>query len=562
MTPSAHTQHTALKNFCLEEAGCILIPAEALNADGLNTDFAQALIETNRMTDAQMARLERGFSIYWNRCHALFKQAPGSWFPPRQINLLLISDKDQVSPYLEPFPNVSCTLYLSDLDTHPEYVAYMLVHAERLSMLHSVGPTLTYNQSWWLLCDNDTIEHFKEGVRKAQRPDAAIFALVAQSLTWVDKLLHNPLRQPAQHIDEPYVCIKGADLYIPKNNQSDWMSVCTQSETILREAMAKPSGHSMPRTNSIQALEHLCDWVQDQATRVALSESEIGVFSTPQNRAIDTLRHVLVNTPSDVIRSLLDDLILVQTRSQTFFDALRCPQRLPTRCAILEQGGGVYVDARNHWIVYELNQPSFDARTRQAPPFHRRLLGARVMHEWGHLAHEANFLYIPETHKSAYQAARADIGIQWMRILRAAPARMHAEIEAQLATLTAQTALAPEAALARKTLSRVGDYLSNRLAAHLIPPEELHAYVRVNVRHHMDEALDFISELARYAYEIQYLTLVGLPRSYFFDTSHFNDYFIDSGLVHRNHIEQLFDAVYNALSCYTIDTQAITITHQ
>ena len=70
-----------------------------------------------------------------------------------------------------------------------------------------------------------------------------------------------------------------------------------------------------------------------------------------------------------------------------------------------------------------------------------------------------------------------------------------------------------EQALARKTLARVGDYLANLLCRRLLPAEELQAYVRTNVRHHFGERLGVVSELARYAYEVHYLRLAGLPRA-------------------------------------------------
>ena len=85
--------------------------------------------------------------------------------------------------------------------------------------------------------------------------------------------------------------------------------------------------------------------------------------------------------------------------------------------------------------------------------------------------------------------------------------------------------------LARKTLARVGDYLSNLMCSKLIPEEEMQTYVRTNVRHHFDENLGLVSELARYAYEVHYLALANLPSSYFFNTSRFIDYFIKSGII-------------------------------
>ena len=48
--------------------------------------------------------------------------------------------------------------------------------------------------------------------------------------------------------------------------------------------------------------------------------------------------------------------------------------------------------------------------TLPAPPYFRLFLGARVMHEWGHLAHAAKFLRVPDENKLAYKEARAELG--------------------------------------------------------------------------------------------------------------------------------------------------------
>ena len=115
------------------------------------------------------------------------------------------------------------------------------------------------------------------------------------------------------------------------------------------------------------------------------------------------------------------------------------------------------------------------------------------------------------------------------------------------------------AILARKTLARVGDYLSNLMCSKMLPGEEMQIYVRTNVRHHFDENLGLVSELARYAYEVHYLALANLPRSYFFNTSGFVDYFIHSGIITEDNTNALFDAVGRVLACYEIDETKLTL---
>jgi hypothetical protein len=90
----------------------------------------------------------------------------------------------------------------------------------------------------------------------------------------------------------------------------------------------------------------------------------------------------------------------------------------------------------------------------------------------------------------------------------------------------------------------------------------MQAYVRTNVRHHLDERLGLVSELARYAYEIHYLDLVDLPRSYFYRTSRFPDHFISTGIVREEDAEALFDAAGRVLACYAIDETRLKLPAQ
>ena len=74
-----------------------------------------------------------------------------------------------------------------------------------------------------------------------------------------------------------------------------------------------------------------------------------------------------------------------------------------------------------------------------------------------------------------------------------------------------------------------------------------------------DENLGLVSELSLYAYEIQYLHLAGLPRSYFYRTSRFPDHFITTGVVSEQDVEKLFDAVGRVLACYSIDESRLSL---
>ena len=114
--------------------------------------------------------------------------------------------------------------------------------------------------------------------------------------------------------------------------------------------------------------------------------------------------------------------------------------------------------------------------------------------------------------------------------------------------------------LARKTLARVGDYLSNLMCSKLLPGEEMQMYVRSNVRPHFDEPLGLVSELARYAHEVHYLALADLPRAYFFKTCRFVEHFIDTGIITEDNTNALIDAVGKVFACYAIDEEKLALT--
>ena len=559
MPEIAFDQPATLQRFCLAHENAFVVPAEALTEQGVEAWLASLLLDAGRLTSDQLRCLEQGFALYWQRCADLYARAPRSWFPPRQTNLLIASEARGIAPYLEPFGGTSSMLYTSDLDTHPEYVAALLVHMERLSLLRSVKATVAYNLSYWFDRDQVSRLAFADAAQRAQRPDAAGFAALATAFDWIDELLHDPLRAPALEATEPYFSINGADLYVPKRLQPQLMALADAAEAAVRSAMntvtpAVSTSAAAPN----RALDDLCDWLEQTRAHVIVHGPHGGTLWTPEHDDPIRVRRVLAEANDEAVASIHADLRVIDERSRQFLDRVRDVDSLPTHCGVLETGGGAYVDAARCAVVYELQQPAFDARAGAAPPYHRLLLGARVMHEWGHIAHTAKILHLPEGSRPEYTAARAELGERFAKAVAAVPEALRPAVDEELQSIEPRRAELPKA-LARKTLARVGDYLSNMMSVRLIPAEEMQAYVRTNVRHHLDEHLGLVSELARYAYEVHYLDLVGLPRSYFYRTSRFPDYFIQTGIVSADDAEALFDAAGRVLACYAIDETRLSL---
>jgi hypothetical protein len=548
-----------LQRFCLAHENAFVVPAEALTERGVEAWLATSLLDSSRLTGNQLRCLEQGFAMYWQRCADLYARAPRSWFPPRQTNLLIASEARGISPYLEPFGGTSSMLYTSDLDTHPEYVAALLVHMERLSLLRSVKATVAYNLSYWFDRDPSSRQAFADAARRAERPDAAGFSALAAAFDWIDEFLHDPLRAPAQEATEPFVSINGADLYVPKRLQAQLMTLADAAEAAVRAAMdtAAPAT-GVPGAAPNRALDDLCDWLAQTRAHVIVHGPHGGTLWTPEHDDPIRVRRVLAEANDDAVASLHADLRVTDERARQCRERVRDVDSLPTHCGVLETGGGAYVDAARRAVVYELQQPAFDARAGAAPPYHRLLLGARVMHEWGHIAHTAKILHLPEERRAEYTAARTELGERFAEVVAAITGPLRGSVDEELNSIEPRRAELPKA-LARKTLARVGDYLSNMMCVRLIPAEEMQAYVRTNVRHHLDEHLGLVSELARYAYEVHYLDLVDMPRSYFYRTSRFPDYFIHTGIVSADDAEALFDAAGRVLACYAIDEARLSL---
>lgn len=545
-----------LRRFCLSPENAFLVPAEALGEHGVAPNFGGWLVQEGRLTLKQLECLSRGFGLYWQRCAALHANAPGSWFPPRQTNLVIAPEARGVLPYLEPFRGTSSLIYKSDLDTDPEYVAVLIIHMERLALLRSPPATMVFNLSYWFERDAASRAAFDDAARRSTRPDAAAFVALANAFSWIDELLHDPLRPPRQELSEPYLHIDGADLYVPKRLQPQLVALGEAVEAAVRRAFEVTA----PRLGTVRsrALDELCDWLTDARAHVIVHGPHGGTLWTPEHDDPIRVKRVLAEANEQAVASIHADLRVVDERSRQFLGCVNDVDSLPTHCAVLETGGGAYIDAARRAVVYELQQPAFDATTGGAPPFHRLLLGARVMHEWGHVAHTAKILRLSEAKRPDYVEARAELGAAFMRVVDSVPEQVRAAVDEELRSIEPNRADLSKA-LTRRTLGRVGDYLANMMMSRLIPGEEMQAYVRTNVGHHLDEHLGLVSELARYAYEIHYLDLAGLPRSYFYGTSRFPDHFIATGIVREADAEALFDAAGRVLACYEIDESRITL---
>ena len=394
-----------MQRFCLAHANAFVVPAEVLSEHGVEPAFGALLVHEKRLSAEQLACLNAGFGLYWQRCRALHAAAPGAWFPPRQTNLLVVADARGILPYLEPFRGTSSMLYTADLDTHPEYVAALLVHMERLSLLRSVPATVAYNLSYWFERDATSRQAFADAARRAHRPDAAAFVALAEAFGWIDELLHDPLRVPQQEPTEPHIHINGADLYVPKRLQPQLMALGAAAEDAVRAAMDGNSSGRQP--TGAAALDELCDWLVESRAHVIVHGPHGGTLWTPQHDDPIRVRRVLADANDEAVASIHADLRLIDERSRQFLGRVRDVDALPTIAPCSRRAVAPMSTPRvARWSTNCSSRRSMRARGH-APPYHRLLLGARVMHEWGHIAHTAKILRAAGGKAAEYFAARS-----------------------------------------------------------------------------------------------------------------------------------------------------------
>src|SRR5262249_27565500 len=121
---------------------------------------------------------------------------------------------------------------------------------------------------------------------------------------------------------------------------------------------------------------------------------------------VAALRRALGEIGSGPAASIRADLEIVTDRTARFLRSLADPTALPTPDAQLDQEG-VYLHRERKRIAYGLSQEGLDTRREAAPPYHRLLLGARTVHEWGHLAEDAGCIRVADANKQELRAARS-----------------------------------------------------------------------------------------------------------------------------------------------------------
>src|SRR5262249_38901430 len=130
----------------------VLVPIEHLSATGVSREFAAALAARRGWDDARIGVLGAPLAVYLLRRHGLGRRPP-FLAPPALGHIAVAPEALTVHPYAQLLNTSAWTLYDCDLDpaaSHPEFVAYLLAHGDRMTLSGEVTMAALHNAAWWL----------------------------------------------------------------------------------------------------------------------------------------------------------------------------------------------------------------------------------------------------------------------------------------------------------------------------------------------------------------------------------------------------------------------------
>lgn len=538
--------------FFLPSSGDFLIGVEHLSPRGIDPAYAETLRAAERVDEAWIACFNAAFSRAYARTEALWKQSSRYAFPPRLNNVVILGHHERANPYVRALSWSSWTLYRDDFDperSSVELAAFLLQQSERLNLYQGdVSRSLVANLVFLLGLGEAELADLARGCRQTQRPDAAAWRALEEALPWLARVGHLGLRPGAEDPDDPCAVSEESGLVVP---QSLLPSLAGLAEAA-REAALTSVRASYAARRGAGDPEQLAGWLAEAAPELALvgpGGKVLWDYRQPDQQT--ALRPLLSEASAEALASLRSDLELVHQHSRRFLDAVQDPGALPRCSDEVSQEGGTYLHTDLGRIAFDLSQqPTWAPLHEPAPPFQRLLLGARVVHEFGHLADEAGLLGLLPGREAERERALEQWSASFGRIVHRFPGALQDRAREQVGC-------GPRADLGRAlvdfTLTRFPDFVANLVLQAFAEPAELEAYVRVNARSHREEGLGPCELLSRYVHEYQYLRLSRLvsdPFAYFVAVTGIERLFCDTGLLQLSQLEELFGDMARVCDCY------------
>ena len=544
------------------EPGYLLLPIDRLGPTGPDARLAAFLEQDCGWSGARVALLAEGLSAYWSRATALARRT-ATWPSPRLRNIGIADDATAVRPFAQVLGTGTWNLYTCDLDptlSAAELVAYLLALGEWMAATGEVTEAPVRAAAWWFDATDREKERFAAAARRSERPDAGTLRAVADALAWIDELGHDDLRPGEDR--QTARAIPGTGLRVPRALEARPLELATAVRDAATGALE--AHRSAWREDDPSAITAFLEWLADARPDVAITAGDGHLVWSPDRVADrDALAGALTGADRAAVEALRTDLGVVDARTRTFHEALSDDVSLPVPDPSHTAGGYAYLHAGQKRIAYNLTEPGMERLAGPPLPFERSMLGARTLHEWGHLADEAALVplavdpveerrrvqtlaeTLDDAARSASTRAAATTGADLQAIARGRPAG---------------------AALAELLLTRLPDYRANLVVGALAPARECEVYARHNVR-----TLGYTIApaarwrlLLRYAYEYQYLgAALGLvelddPWTAFARATAIEHELFEFGLVDEARFLAIADAVAAVCACYAIDTDKLS----
>ena len=469
--------------------------------------FAEALRAARGVDLAWVELFNEAVIRYFERVTDLARKAPKYWRGARLANVCIVQDPARTRPYYEPFPKSSWLLYESDFDpksSSVEHATYQLVHVERLGRTGDVGMTWIHNLSYFFDRSIEERQSFVTGCEASTRPDSAAFLELAGLLDRIDFFFHDDVHRGAECGREQTARIAFAGLDVPSGDQATFQRVAKAFLAAGHSATQRHYESQRCEDAGSDSAETLIDWLVENEPMVVLTDHLGGIVWDPlRPQDVQGARNVLAQIPGRAAFSLREDWAVIDRHSRTFLAALVDPESLEFPSAGLDQEDGIFLHRDRKMIAYCLAQPGHKTLAEEAPPYHRSLVGARTLHEWGHLAAEAGIVSVPQDLEEGYDRAHAHVIHVFDAVVERAPVAFRKTAAREVELLRREGFR-----LGDMPLQRAGDYQANLLAREFLNPTEREAYIRANIRPLIDEdKVGPYLALARYAYEYQYLLL-------------------------------------------------------
>ncbi len=545
--------------FCFAHEDLFLIPAEELSAGGLSAPFAARLLERGTVTEPWLQRFDEAFALYWRRARELAALAPRSWLPPRAQNVCVALDPVRVRPFFQPLGRSSCLLDHGDFlprTSSLEFATYQLFHVERQNLLQQVVPALLHDLGYWLVRSQAELDDFRAGCRRARDGQAQGWRALMRALEWIPRCFAEGLKPPPAALAEPTVTIPGTAFLALRSLQGE----LDELQRKWREAAEQRTqdyfaAHASRRDGDAR---ELVEWIQGQRPLVLVTGQKGELLWDPERpEDVERLRHELSEVTTAAAASLRLDWSVVGARSRAFLDSLLVPDELPAPGPQIDQNGLAYIHRERKLVAYNIHEPGMQRLREPAVPFERWMLGARTIHEWGHLAVEAGYVPVPAQRATEFETVRGELTQLFDAIVADTPAPLRAHAGRQLAALGAGTGSVGRGLVA-PMLERMNDWQSNLLAQRYLTPEERETYVRNNVRPLLNEldSTQLFQALARYAFEYQYLAFSASanPRATFLASTWFGEQFLARDVLSESRLDELLATVGRLCRCHEIDT--------